>query len=218
MDCVLYMAPLQGVTGQIYRGIYPRFFPGYDLAVAPFIGSCSSARISRHYLRDILPEHNHPSLKLIPQILGRDAGQIATLAQAMLDLGYDTVNWNLGCPLPKVRKKRRGAGLLPYPDEIVTVLEQVLPRLSGGLSLKVRLGSADPDELARLLPRLEAFPLREIIIHPRTGAQMYGGAVDLDALARCLALTRHRIVYSGDIDSAAAWQACRSASQRSGAG
>jgi tRNA-dihydrouridine synthase len=51
----------------------------------------------------------------------------------------------------------------------------------------------------RLLPVLNRYPLKEIIVHPRTGRQAYEGAVDLDAFEACLPATRHPVVYNGDI-------------------
>ena len=55
------------------------------------------------------------------------------------------------------------------------------------------------EEIFKLLPVLDRYPLAQIVIHPRTARQMYGGRPDLDAFERCLALSRHRIAYNGDI-------------------
>jgi tRNA-dihydrouridine synthase len=63
----------------------------------------------------------------------------------------------------------------------------------------MRLGRNRPDEIFKLLPVLDRYPLRTITIHPRTARQMYGGAPDLDAFQACLDQSRHRIIYNGDI-------------------
>jgi tRNA-dihydrouridine synthase len=63
----------------------------------------------------------------------------------------------------------------------------------------MRLGRNRPDEILRLIPILDRYPLAALIIHPRTGRQMYAGAPDLGTFAACLAMTRHRVVYNGDI-------------------
>ena len=52
------------------------------------------------------------------------------------------------------------------------------------------------------MPIFNRFELEELIIHPRTGEQMYEGEVDLDMFEQCLNLSKHRVVYNGDIDSA----------------
>ena len=46
------------------------------------------------------------------------------MAKALHDLGYEEVNWNLGCPHKPVRKKQRGSGLLPHPERVDALLAQ----------------------------------------------------------------------------------------------
>ena len=43
------------------------------------------------------------------------------------------------------------------------------------------------------------YPLDSVIVHPRTGLQMYAGAPDLTTFAWCLDQCRHPVVYNGDI-------------------
>ncbi|MBP1762518.1 MAG: tRNA-dihydrouridine synthase, partial [Firmicutes bacterium] len=69
------------------------------------------------------------------------------------------------------------------------------------LSIKLRIGLKYPDEVLQLIPIFNRYPLEELIIHPRTGKQMYEGEVDLDMFEQCLNLSKHRVVYNGDIDS-----------------
>jgi tRNA-dihydrouridine synthase len=98
-------------------------------------------------------------------------------------------------------KKGRGAGMLCYPDKVESFLEKTMPAIKPKLSIKLRIGLKYPDEVLQLIPIFNRFPLEELIIHPRTGAQMYEGAVDLDMFEQCLGLSKHRVVYNGDIDS-----------------
>ncbi|MBE0585255.1 MAG: tRNA-dihydrouridine synthase family protein, partial [Desulfofustis sp.] len=135
------------------------------------------------------------------QLLNTDTAGFLALGNGLFDLGYREINWNLGCPVRMVTKKRRGSGLLPYPDAIVELLETILPELKPRLSIKMRLGYHDAREAETLLPRLDAFPLTGITIHARLGNQLYRGCTDPDAFARCSTLTRHHLTYNGDITS-----------------
>jgi len=121
------------------------------------------------------------------------------MAFRLAELGYGSVNWNLGCPFPMVAKKRRGCGLLPEPERIEAFLERVVPALPLALSIKTRLGRWEKGEIFRLLPVFDRFPLEAVVIHPRTGVQMYDGTVDLEAFAACLAGARWPVAYNGDI-------------------
>lgn len=193
-----YLAPLRGLTDAIFRETFSRHFHGFDAAVAPFINPQRKSLYDDKMLSDVLPRHN-PTLPLVPQLLHTDPEQFLVLAGRLAGLGYRHVNWNLGCPMPMVAKKKRGSGLLPYPEEIVGILERVMPELEVELSIKTRLGYHDAAELAALLPALDAFSLKEIVIHARLGRELYKGPTYPEGFAACLTLTRHTVIYNGDI-------------------
>lgn len=196
----LYMAPLKGITDALFRRIYHKHFTGVDAAIAPFINPHHKAAISDKLLKDVLPADNC-KLPLIPQLLITKGDDFLALANRLHDLGYPEVNWNLGCPVPMVAKKRRGSGLLPYPDEIIELLDLVLPRLKPRLSIKMRLGFTKYHESLALLPRLDDYPLSEIIIHARLAQQLYRGTTAPERFEDCCKASRHTLVYNGDIIS-----------------
>lgn len=198
----IILAPIMGVTDHIYRNTFATHFSGVDLAMAPFISSVQARSIKPSYLKDLFPENNR-QLPVIPQILSKDAEDFLFLAHRIFDLGYATVNWNLGCPSPTVTNKMRGSGLLPFPDLIHRFLDRVLADLQGTLSIKLRLGRHAAGEIEILWPIFNQYPISEIIIHPRLGRQLYTGNVDLDAFEQCQTLTHHRLIYNGDIRTVA---------------
>ncbi|MDK9708760.1 MAG: tRNA-dihydrouridine synthase family protein [Desulforhopalus sp.] len=200
----LYLAPLRGLTDALFRDTLSRHFGGFDAAVAPFITPQKKTLFDDIMLRDVLPDNNQ-GLSLVPQILHTDPESFIVLARRLADLGYRHVNWNLGCPAPMVARKKKGSGLLPYPEVILDILQQVMPQLGVELSIKTRLGFHNRSELAALLPQLDQFPLKEIIIHTRLGVQLYKGATDPDGFAECQKLSRHPLVYNGDINDLAAF-------------
>ncbi len=201
----LTLAPMRGLTTRHYRKAFTRNFQGLDAEMAPFIPTVNTEKIAPKLLRDILPENNsgHP---LTPQLIGNNAAAFVTLAKALHDLGYKTVNWNLGCPHKPVRKKQRGSGLLPHPERIETILETICNESPITISVKIRLGVSDKSELMALIPILNRYPLREIIIHPRTAEQMYDGKPDLGAFALARQNLNHPVCYNGDITDLAFFQ------------
>jgi tRNA-dihydrouridine synthase len=196
---ILYLAPLRGLTEYIYRNAFAQHFDGIDAAVSPFIPTMTAARFKKKHLKDVLPENN-PIMPVIPQVIGNNSSDFISLAKRLFDLGYQTVNWNLGCPFPMVAKKRRGSGLLPHPQIIEAFLDTTIPAIPNRLSIKARLGRKKPDEILTLLEIFNRYPLDEVIIHPRTGKQMYDGKPDLDMFAKCLDVCAHTTVYNGDIN------------------
>ena len=195
---VIWLAPLRGLTDAVFRSTYAASFGGVEGAVAPFLTTTRGGNVNSKHLKDVLPQNNR-FVNLVPQILSKSAPHFQPLATALYDLGYSTINWNLGCPYPMVAKKQRGSGLLPYPDKIAAFLDAVLPKIPNRLSIKLRLGYHAADEIFALLPLFDHYPLEELIIHPRTGKQMYTGQPDEASFGECLHRTNHQVAYNGDI-------------------
>jgi len=194
---MLILAPMRGITTMHYRQAFVRHFHGLDIGMAPFIPTVKAERIHPRLLQDILPENN-TGLPLIPQLIGNNAADFVQMTKALHGLGYEEVNWNLGCPHKPIRNKRRGSGLLPYPEAVEAFLDDVFRESPCRVSIKVRLGVADRSELMNLIPRLNRFPLSEVIIHARTAEQMYDGTVDLDAFEEAYKALDLPVCYNGD--------------------
>ena len=198
MNQTLYLAPLQGYTELEFRRAWSKFFTGFDLAVSPFIPLVEGAKFRSHHLRDVMPDGNK-DMPLIPQVLGNDPAKFVMLAHRLHDLGYKTINWNLGCPKNSVAHKKRGSGLLPFPEMIHQILGKIITELPVKLSIKTRLGYFKPNEFEALIAVYNSFPLQNIIIHPRTGLQMYDGQMFLNDFEKALPKIKHEVVFSGDI-------------------
>lgn len=198
----MILAPMQGLTEVLFRRVYEECFPhAIKLAVAPFIALTRNLRFSydNAQIRDVLPENNAGSIPVIPQVLGKEPVEFVLLANKLADLGYNEVNWNMGCPMRAIAAKHRGCGLMPYPDEVRSILEQVIPQLHCRLSVKLRLGLKDKDEIFSMVPVLNDFPIACVAIHPRLGRQQYTGVPDLDTFGQVLPLLKHPVIYNGDI-------------------
>jgi tRNA-dihydrouridine synthase len=200
----LILAPLLGVTGQVFRRVFSRRFGGFDQALAPFIAVTHGKQPPRSHFKDIDPVNNVGSLPLIPQLIGKDGQDFNETARRIHgEFGYAEVNWNIGCPAGTVTSRQRGAGMLPHPELIDAFLEAACRDLPCRLSVKMRLGMERPDEYLALVPVLNRYPIGEITIHPRTGRQQYSGQADVERFADLKSRLTHPVVYNGDLRSAA---------------
>jgi tRNA-dihydrouridine synthase len=168
--------------------------------VAPFVSTVRGNRVADCYFKDTLPQNNDTK-RVIPQIIGSESVGFLLLSRRFADFGFETVNWNLGCPAPLITRKKRGSGLLPHKDIIERFLDETLPQLPVSLSIKVRLGLENKSDLEELIPIFNNYPIKEMIIHPRTGRQLYGGSADIDAFQKCFEMCNHTVVYNGDIQT-----------------
>lgn len=198
MLMLLSFAPMEGLTGHVYRRVHRAFFPQADKYYAPFIAPDSKGFFKISRLRDILPENNS-SLPLVPQVLSNDAEAFLHVARQFADLGYEEVNLNLGCPSATVVSKHKGAAMLRETDALDAFLADVYARTPIAVSVKTRLGFSATEEISGLMEIFARYPICELTVHARDRAGMYRSVPDLDAFARALAPGRFPVVYNGNI-------------------
>lgn len=195
-----YLAPLEGVTGYLFRNALYECFGGIDKYFIPFIKPNQYGHFSSRERNDILPEHNR-GMYAVPQILTNSADDFISTAEKLEQFGYREINLNLGCPSKTVVPKGRGAGFLAYPDELERFLEEIFCRTRIGISVKTRIGKDSPEEFERLLNIYNRFPIKELIIHPRTQLDFYKNHPNLEVYAQALKNSTNPVCYNGDIFS-----------------
>ena len=200
MSNKILLAPIQGVTDYQFRNTFNKYFKGVDSMYSPFLRVDNDMQLRNSKIKDILPENNK-SINLIPQILTNNPDEFIYMSQFLADKGYEHINWNLGCPFPMLTRRELGSGLLPHYSKIDNILEKVISKISVKLSIKMRIGYEEENDIFKILPILNKFPIHEIIIHPRTGKQMYKGEVNIDVFEKCLSQTKHKVSYNGDINT-----------------
>lgn len=198
----LWLAPLDGITNYLFRNTLCRHFGGIDFFMTPFMPVQERAKLNVTNWRDLWPKNNmlRPTT---PQLMGNVPAHFVDTMQLLHETyGYTSFNWNLGCPVAQVVRRRRGCGLMPDTDRVEEVVAAAT-QTPFQFSVKMRLGLHSPEEGLSILERLEKYPLEYIVIHPRLGEQMYDGVPDWDTLDEFCRHTRHRLIYSGGINSPA---------------
>lgn len=196
-----YLAPMEGITGFIYRNAYEKFFNNIDKYFTPFVVPNTSKSFKTKELRDVLPENNK-GMNIVPQILTNDADGFVTTARKLQELGYNEINLNLGCPSGTVVSKGRGSGFLAHREELDRFLEEIYKLDDIKISIKTRIGKDSPEEFKELMKIYNKYPLEELIIHPRTQRDFYGNKPDLKVFSEAIALSNSPVCYNGDIFTA----------------
>ena len=200
-DCHLSLGPFQCITDAPFRNVFKRHFGGIDKFYTPFFTGIHKEEHAKNLQgEEIDPKFNDVET-LTPQILSTDAEEILRFAKQCKQLGYKEINLNMGCPFPRVANKKRGCGLLPYPDMVEAMLERIFEQIDIDFSVKCRLGYFSPDEIEAIIPIFNKFPLSELIIHPRIGKQLYKGEADVERFKSLIPYINAPLVYNGDIFS-----------------
>ncbi|MBR2295490.1 MAG: tRNA-dihydrouridine synthase family protein [Clostridiales bacterium] len=197
----IYFAPMEGITGYIFRNTYHRIYGQVDKYFAPFISPSAKAPLTARDLRDLDPENN-VGIDLVPQILACDADRFIEALRELESMGYKEVNLNLGCPSGTVCSKGKGAGFLPETRKLQAFLHDIYSRCSGvKISIKTRLGYFDPEEFYDLVDIFNEFPVSELIVHPRIRGDFYKGEIRSEYYAYALEHVNCPLVYNGNIFS-----------------
>ena len=83
----LYFAPMEGITGYIYRNAYHSIFHPMDKYFTPFIAPKQDKTLNSKERNDILPEHNQ-GMYVVPQILTNRAEDFIRTARKLAEYGY----------------------------------------------------------------------------------------------------------------------------------
>ena len=201
----MILAPLRGVTIRCFRETFAEEIraAGFAEAITPFIAAMRGYDpLKDRELRDQRSGigDQEREMKVTPQFIGKDPEALRECLLRVKAAGFETADLNCGCPYPMVRNKGRGSGLLRTPEVLRRMLEVGCAVMGEGkFSVKARLGVDRSDELLKMMPLINAFPLRFLTIHARTARQMYAGSCDVEMAEKVAQAAKVPFVLNGDI-------------------
>ena len=138
------------------------------------------------------------------QLVGCRPEAMGEAAKIVEDLGYDLLDLNLGCPVPKIYGNGAGSALLAKPAEARDIFTQVVKavkRIPG--TVKMRLGVSDPTgrEAATVAKIAEDCGINAITVHGRTREQGYSGVANYEAIRVVKDAVKIPVIGNGDIIS-----------------
>ena len=199
----LYLAPMEEITGYVFRNVLERHFGGVDKYFTPFITPNQNNIMKTKDGREINSEHNKGK-NVVIQVLTKEPEHFCEILPLLYDLGYREFNLNLGCPSKTVVKKYKGSGMLR--DEVL--LESFLKEMYEksfklytdiSISVKTRVGYDTEDNFAQILEIYNEFPISELIVHPRIQKDFYSGKPRMEAFDIAVKNAIMPLGYNGDI-------------------
>ncbi len=159
------------VTDAAFRRIIAKYGKP-DVMYTEFVSSaglCSEKGRKRLCIDLLYHKSERP---IVAQLFGADPEQMEESAALVVELGFDGVDINMGCPDRAIEKQGAGAALIKNP-ELAAELIAAAKRGAGGIpvSVKTRIGYSE-NTLSTWLPALLEAEPAAIVIHARTRKEM----------------------------------------------
>ena len=196
-DDPVFLAPMAGVTDRAYRIIAHDM--GCPLAFAEMVSSQGIHYRNEHTMKMLQTEPEERPIAM--QIFAKSAEMAAEAAAYIEEIGTaDILDFNMGCPAPKVVKNGEGSALMCEPKKAEEILMAIRRATKLPFTVKMRLGWDDASRNAVEIARMaEAVGVDAVAVHGRTRAQFYSGNADYAAIAEVKCAVQIPVIVSGDV-------------------
>ncbi len=196
----LMLAPMQGLTNRAMRAaIINRSRP--DTVFTEFVRVRPGAKKIITDVDRLEAASREGGIPLVVQLIGRDCEGLLAGARIAGECGAKHININMGCPFGRMHSGSAGGALLKNMAGVAATLQALRQEVQGTLSVKVRSGYDDPEQIFSLLPIFENVGIDFLVLHPRTVKQRYTGSADHQITERVVAATKLPVIANGDICS-----------------
>lgn len=189
------LAPMAGVTDFAFRQICADL--GADMVTTEMISAKALSYDSAKTI-DLLHETSHAHIRCV-QLFGHDADVVASVCGSDLLREFDVIDFNCGCPAPKIVNNGDGSAMMRDIDSTEKVLSALVQHSGKPVSVKFRLGIDGHKNYIEFAKMCERVGVSFLTLHARTREQMYSGSVDFDAYRELRHAVSIPIIASGDI-------------------
>ncbi len=201
-DPVVLLAPLAGVTDNPFREVCAEM--GASMTFVEMLSSAALVHQSRRTFDMMRRSFKVEGVPVGVQITGRNAEEIAEAARIIEEQDFDSLDLNMGCPVPKIVKNGGGSAILKDPTRVFEIVKAVRAVTGKPLSVKVRLGwDQTLINVLEVAAAVEDGGADWLTVHGRTRCDDYSEPVRLDLIAEVKSRRKIPIIGNGNIFSLA---------------
>ena len=193
----VFLAPMEGVTDTPYRILAREM--GCPLVYSEMVSDKGINYRNEHTLKMLQTEEQERPMAM--QLFGAEADSVARAAEYIQSLGCaDILDFNMGCPAPKVVKNHEGSAMMREPENAYKVLKALVNAVDMPVTVKMRIGWDDQHinvlEMAKLA---EEAGVAAIAVHGRTREQFYRDQANWKIIGQVREAVKVPVIANGDV-------------------
>lgn len=190
-------APLAGVSDKAYRRVLKE--NGVPLVFTEMVSA--KALVYENEKSKKIVDISGEEKPIGMQLFGNNVIEITESAKYLESLGADIIDFNIGCPAPKIVKNFEGSALLKEPDKAINILEALVKSVDVPVTLKIRKGFSEGNHDAMpIIKGAEKVGVAAIFIHGRDREQYYSGKADWNYIKMVKQSVSIPVIGNGDVN------------------